>query len=675
MAQADKNPATRDCLATDRVRGFYLLSIGAIITRPEGSARAFPVLNRGVSSRVLNSHYHDVSKAAWTACAAHIAGKAAQRGLRKIDGRGAYPQNAQARLSDKRPNKPTAVLLYDDNERLHCLAFDFDAKATNPEQARNDAYDAIMLLTEAGYSPVADYHPSGGWHVYAKLHRPEKHSRIASLAYAIEARYPSFDKSPLTNNPLHACIRPPGSPHARGGHQTLTTTSEAAQAALETDPGPAAFNRLRKYVNASAFNTKAAKQRRTTNTEWDLTRAKGTTKCPTISPHAEHLAKTGTCPPGRNCNHKPYKSPSEVRMAIVRSAVNNGWTYADLDAQLPVWRWLANALTGKASDILRRDWHNAKAMRAAERAKRPLHTDQDHEQVNHGHKAQSRPYKQHKPTRTNTRGVRPTLELGPEHDPYLQLRKFCALLEEAGKRLRLSPTDRAALRALTLLCLLQGRTASNAGLRSYAEAANLDHSTISNVLTKPELADLITRIAHPMQGTLSDVWELNIEAAAEHTPVTGKLDAVHPVFRAIGGHLEADVYQYLRAHRNAAHSGPSIAEALGYERQRVTESLQLLTGWNLAAYDPKSRKWDLGSANPDQLAERLGGYADQREQHLRHVEHRKAWARRLDREPQLANQNHWDDEFSAIEPADEQWVRDLASGSSPPSWAGVGELA
>lgn len=269
----------------------------------------------------------------------------------------------------------------------------------------------------------------------------------------------------------------------------------------------------------------------------------------------------------------------------------------------------------------------------------------------------------------------PASRLGPEHDPYLQLRKFCALLEEAGKRLRLSPTDRAALRALTLLCLLQGRTASNAGLRSYAEAANLDHSTISNVLTKPELADLITRIAHPMQGTLSDVWELNIEAAAEHTPVTGKLDAVHPVFRAIGGHLEADVYQYLRAHRNAAHSGPSIAEALGYERQRVTESLQLLTGWNLAAYDPKSRKWDLGSANPDQLAERLGGYADQREQHLRHVEHRKAWARRLDREPQLANQNHWDDEFSAIEPADEQWVRDLASGSSPPSWAGVGELA
>jgi len=595
----------------------------------------------------------DLAGRSWIFCVELIAGTAAQREYRRIG----YPANAQRPLvAATRPAKPTAVLLYDSLQKLGCLALDFDAKGDR-EQARVDAFDAVRLLTEAGFGPVMDTNPLGGWHVYARLHQPQSHHSIRQLCAAFEARWPSFDKLPLVTDPLHACIRPPGSPHKYGGYQTLTMTPEAAQQRLKADPGPAAWNRLRHLVNAASY---AAAPSLSGAGQWDLSKARGVHTKSSISLHAEHLAIHGHCPRSHNCRHQPYKSPSEVRLAILRSAVNNGWDFAAVQSQLSQWHWLRNSQTGKAADILQRDWHKAKQLRALEHATKPLT----------GRKKPSKrrieisPYTQHKPAQlSNTRGVG-QLSVGLDLDPYLHIRKFLAYAETEFRRQKLSPTDRAAVRAVTLMCHLQERLASDAGLRSYAEAANLDHTTVSRALRSDRMRTLVRRTKHGLKGTEADVWAIQAHRGADHHPASGKLWSVHPVFRVLGDHLEADVYQYLQAHKYECHSPTSIAATLGYDRRRVSEALYLLAGWQLACQ--AGRSWRLGTASPDQLAQQLGGFDHHATQHAKHRQHRAAWAQRLDRQPTIANQITWQEVCDAVEPNEDEWIVEFASGTAPP---------
>ena len=109
------------------------------------------------------------------------------------------------------------------------------------------------------------------------------------------------------------------------------------------------------------------------------------------------------------------------------------------------------------------------------------------------------------------------------------------------------------------------------------------------------------------------------------------------------------------------------ATILGYPRQRVHETLQLLAGWQLATHQPHTG-WTLGPANPDTLARHLGGWTDWHNQHRRHQQHRAAWHTWLDRHqptPGITGQLHLE-LATALTDNNDQWIAEYANGTSPP---------
>ena len=585
-------------------------------------------------------HDPDAASAAWE-CAALIAGRDAERRAVRRSGRTTYPDTAQRLLSASRPNQPTAVMLYTAAATLPVLALDFDAKTPSKRaQAAADAADAAQLLTDAGLSPVLDQAPSGGWHVYARLPRPIPARAVRQLAAALEQRWTTFDKLPLVTDPQRACIRPPGSPHAAGGYQTLATPLPDALTALQSLPDAGSWNRLRHLAGAAAYE--AAPIELPDHT--DDTAATGVRKRP-LSNAATQMARTGTHPDPRH--DRGFNSPSERRLSILRSAVNAGWTLPEVHAALPDWAWLRDSLATKHHSALARDWHAAQKYRT-----RDLHNR--HVRI---------PDTSHHLTQGGT-PEGPELALGKDFDPHLHIRKLTTASQHYARRHHYSPAQRATLRALLSMGHKQGRIYINAGCRSLAEDAAHSHETVAVHLHQFSEDGLCTRVAEA-QGTDADTWRLAIELGEGHSPAPGRRYGTRPVFRILG-HLAADVYETLASRPNSEWTTSGLADGLGYDRRRIHETLQLLASYTLASRNPQQRTWTLGAADPTALGQALGGDDDLAEHHQRHLEHRDRWKQRLSRQQHLQNEQPlWDAEFAAVTPDEDEWIEALAGGHPP----------
>jgi hypothetical protein len=126
------------------------------------------------------------------------------------------------------PDVPYAVHLYDRSQRTSMLALDFDAHDA-VSTVGSDVHDLRFLLGEIGLRyVVAASGPSGGVHVYVPLRQSLGVHTVRAIATALAARYDSLDISMLTNASTGA-IRPPGSPHRRGGRSTVHDQSAALQ--------------------------------------------------------------------------------------------------------------------------------------------------------------------------------------------------------------------------------------------------------------------------------------------------------------------------------------------------------------------------------------------------------------------------------------------------------------
>lgn len=584
-----------------------------------------------VSPHAPNFHDAIGAHADWQMCAHVIAGQPAQRVMVRRDGRGTYPATAQRPLSASPPSAPAAVMLWDHAERLHTLALDFDAKNGNgPRTAAKDAHAALTLLSTAGLHPFADRGPTGGWHVYAPLPEPRTGPEVLILASALARRFPSLDVGPLANS-VHGCIRPPGAAHKSGGYQRLVSDPQEVALALTTPPNQAAWARL-----SRALSTEIAALRAPDEPKPQVPAAAGVRRR-ALANDAETLAATGHHP------HRTFPSPSEARYSVICHAINAGWSLADVYLAIrDRWPWLRDSYATKHHSALARDFTKAKEQRAralSSRHVRPSDTSHQHTQ----------------------RGVPPAL------DVHLALRRFRTFTTEHGRIANYSPTLRAVLAAVLWAGHVQGRTLINTGVRSLAEQSDVHFDTAAAHLH--QLADdgLLTRISRG-RGLDPDVWRINVELAATYRPAPGRAHGIRPVFRVLGGHMVAEVYENLPPTKSDHRiSAADLAQRLGYDRRRVHEALRLLQGYQLAANDDGA--WEQGSADPDALGRRLGGHEDWQRQHHEHLRHRAAWRERLNNlhksaPPLLRGQLAWEAEFALVDEQD-HWIEDLAGGSPP----------
>jgi len=113
---------------------------------------------------------------------------------------------------------PYALPLTDVDGRYRLLAFDFDAHTPGAvEAAHADSAALSRVLARAGVKHLVCLSgPGGGVHVWVRLARPTPARRIADLADALSAVYPTLDVGAL-RNPTTGCVRAPGSPHRQGG--------------------------------------------------------------------------------------------------------------------------------------------------------------------------------------------------------------------------------------------------------------------------------------------------------------------------------------------------------------------------------------------------------------------------------------------------------------------------
>lgn len=154
------------------------------------------------------------------------------------------------------PSTPWTIDLTDEHSRFWIAVFDLDAKRTDDfEQAAEDLGVLIRTLRAQNLPHVVcRSSPTGGFHVFLAVHGVDK-SVMVRLAAAARAVLPSLDHGLLCNDRTGA-VRPPGSPHAKGGASAVMEGDAASLATptistADLDRLIAAFQQLRPAVDAT----------------------------------------------------------------------------------------------------------------------------------------------------------------------------------------------------------------------------------------------------------------------------------------------------------------------------------------------------------------------------------------------------------------------------------------
>ncbi|WP_430648126.1 hypothetical protein [Agromyces sp. GXS1127] len=137
------------------------------------------------------------------------------RGSVRVDAEGTNDYWLTHRVDDDAPSTPWAMNLASSDGRYRFVCFDLDAKNGNA------AYDASRLshwLDELNIPHlVCISGPAGGRHVWIAVDDAGVDAElVAAIAHLAAQLLPSLDVNPLVN-PATGCVRPPYTPHRRGG--------------------------------------------------------------------------------------------------------------------------------------------------------------------------------------------------------------------------------------------------------------------------------------------------------------------------------------------------------------------------------------------------------------------------------------------------------------------------
>ncbi|WP_188943333.1 helix-turn-helix domain-containing protein [Nakamurella endophytica] len=505
-----------------------------------------------------------------------------------------YLRRWERPLTDRRPAVPAAIPLYSGVGDTRTLVIDLDTSRGGPDAVHRDTAALTALITGAGGQLIQDHSPTGGVHLYLPLQQPLGFHDARDLALALAARTPTMDPAP-NQNLTDGLIRPPGSPHPRGGHQRLDTPLSRAYAIARTRNPAAVINNLRHALAAelAALHTQPA------NDAAHSPDGTGSASSGTELGHrprrggprdlpADYLAiaTTGQYNPVR------YRSPSEARQAVLSAAVWAGHTLPQLLARIDGGHWpgLASFYTRYRNPHTRRkallaDWRNALAWVTANQ---------------HTHRAQN--VVRNSPTSqppTHGGHASPTVQDHRHIDDSIQQRRGTAaeyqwirswwtalqLLEHRRYTGRSAVALRWVLRALGEAAHKSGSRYIAFGVRSLSIATGLDHTTVAaHLRTLRSEDDPFLDLIEDDRGLAADLYTLRIpDEATQRAHRTswpaGRLHALRPVFRELG-HTAATVYEALEHTREPVRSF-DLLHRTGLSRSATHTALQTLAAWNL----------------------------------------------------------------------------------------------
>ncbi|KQR64199.1 MarR family transcriptional regulator [Arthrobacter sp. Leaf337] len=551
-----------------------------------------PATNRaGVSRGAFPKHS---PAQVWAALAPILAGQPRVR-LSRDAGR-TYPQKHERVLTEALPTFPAAVRIFGKDGTCAAIFLDFDSSVAGVDWVEADVRAVQNWLHAVGARWIEDYSPNGGRHVYIPLEQRVTFSDARDLVEALGTRYRSLDKTPHQNL-LHGCMRTPGSPHKRGGHQELAMSlsmaydvarrpnSASIWAAMTTDLAGeiAAVRALRlegTFTPATAETPRI--QQRTGR----------------MSRTMQLMAQTGLYDTNR------YASDSDARQAILTGAAACGMELIEVERRMMqgTWPGLASFYARYASrhraPALRRDWLEA----VTYLSKNP---GSKIEKNNARISPTSQPNTQPQGLKGNPTSSNPDAE----HRFIRTWRNALRLREHTYTESRTGLARRMVLRALAEAAHMTASRFIEFGDRSIAVATGLDHTTVgSHLRTLRSEKDPLVTLVERGRGTKGDLYMLTVPedvktAAEDLTWRKGKIHALRPVFRELG--LPA-AFIYEALEHCPALTTAEIVKVTKLSRTAVSEALEVMAAWNMIARDT-TRAWSVvATTSLKDLAEHFG---------------------------------------------------------------------
>ncbi|QOT19702.1 MarR family transcriptional regulator (plasmid) [Paenarthrobacter sp. YJN-5] len=590
----------------------------------------------------------------WAALSPLLAGQPRVRLSR--DAGKSYPQKHERNLTEALPSFPAAVRIFGKDGTCAAIFLDFDSSVAGPDWVQADVRAVQTWLHSVGARWIEDYSPNGGRHVYVPLAQRVTFSEARDLVEALGTRYRTLDKTPHQNL-LHGCMRTPGSPHKRGGHQELAMSLSMAYDVARRPNSPSIWAAMTKDLTAEIKAVRALRLEETFNPASSdapiLDQPVGR-----MSRTMQVLAQTGMYDTNR------YATDSDARQAVIVGAAAAGLELVDVERRMlqGTWPGLASFYARYAArhrlPALRRDWMKA----VTYLSKNPTNREGKNN-------VRTSPTSQ---PNTQAAAIKASNSLSnpdAEHRFIRTWRNALRIREMNYQQFRTGMARRMVLRALGEAAHMTASRFVEFGVRSIAVATGLDHTTVGLHLRelRAEKDPLVT-LVEEARGTKGDLYMLTVpedlKAAAEDaTWQKGKIHALRPVFRELG--LPA-AFVYEALEQSPGLSTMEVVAVTRLSRSAVHEALEILAAWNLVNRDT-GRAWSVvHGTSLKQLAEHFGVLEAVAQQIQRYRHERIIWrewlARNVNTVPELLSPSD-DYPWEMFEgPPDEWSLADLAFG-------------
>ena len=531
---------------------------------------------------------------AWAALAPILAGQPRVRLSR--DAGKTYPQKYERALTEALPTFPAAVRIFGKDGTCAAIFLDFDSSVAGVDWVLADVRAVQTWLHSVGARWIEYYSPNGGRHVYIPLEQRVTFTEARDLVEALGTRYRTLDKTPHQNL-LHGCMRTPGSPHKRGGHQELAMSLSMAYDVARR-PNSAGIWAAMNADLAGEINAVRALRLETTFTPVAEDAPAITHPAGRMSRVIQLMAQTGLYDSNR------YASDSDARQAIVTGAAAAGLQLVDVERRMMqgTWPGLASFYARYASrhrvPALRRDWINAVAY-----LRKNSSTGERNNNVRRS------PTSQPNTQPPALKGLNQNSNPDAEHRFIRTWRNALRVREVNYMESRIGMARRMVLRSLGEAAHMTASRFIEFGVRSIAVATGLDHTTVALHLKalRAEKDPLIT-LVEEARGTKGDLYMHTVPeelktAAVDASWQKGKVHALRPAFRELG--LPA-AFVYEALEHSLALPITDLVRVTRLSRSAVNEALEILVAWNLVTRNA-GKSWSVvATTSLKQLAEHLG---------------------------------------------------------------------